>query len=324
MIGSSKITGRFSQYSNTPILRYSNGVTLIELLIALVISAILIAGIYRAFIHQQKTYATQEQVADMQQNVRVAINRMMREIRMAGFGGVDAGVKDVLNLPGGEGVNGPIKRITTYPSSTNKIDNDNSITIVGGFKQVRRDTGEPITVDSASGNTVTLNYTPNEDEFNTPAKRFISIGGVESHKFEINGKDLTLDNPLRRSHLKGTPIFKVQAITYQVRKEIKDGKDTFNLKRDENTGGGLQPLADNIENIQFEYFDDANPPKQLVPPIAGVDLEKIRMIRVTVTARTSMKDSDYKGGPDYVEGEGSYRKRQISSNIQIRNMGVNP
>src|SRR4030043_1288475 len=39
----------------------SKGVTLIELLIALVISAILVAGIYRTFIHQQKTYATQEQ-----------------------------------------------------------------------------------------------------------------------------------------------------------------------------------------------------------------------------------------------------------------------
>src|SRR5512136_1472898 len=66
----------------------TKGVTLIELLIALVISAILVGGIYRTFIHQQKSYATQEQVADMQQNVRVAINRMMREIRMTGFGSI--------------------------------------------------------------------------------------------------------------------------------------------------------------------------------------------------------------------------------------------
>ncbi len=66
------------------IFKNSKGVTLIELLIALVLSAILTGGIYRTFIHQQKSYATREQVADMQQNVRVAINRMMREIRMAG------------------------------------------------------------------------------------------------------------------------------------------------------------------------------------------------------------------------------------------------
>jgi prepilin-type N-terminal cleavage/methylation domain-containing protein len=66
----------------------AKGVTLIELLIALVISAILTGGIYRTFIHQQKSYTAQEQVADMQQNVRVAINRMMREIRMTGFGNI--------------------------------------------------------------------------------------------------------------------------------------------------------------------------------------------------------------------------------------------
>ena len=73
---------------NQNIFKKAKGITLIELLIALVISSILIAGIYRTFIQQQKSYATQEQVADMQQNVRVAINRMMREIRMAGFGNV--------------------------------------------------------------------------------------------------------------------------------------------------------------------------------------------------------------------------------------------
>ena len=67
-------------------LRGCKGLTLIELLVAMAISSILIAAIYRTFIGQHKTYTVQEQVVDMQQNVRVAINRMMREIRMAGFG----------------------------------------------------------------------------------------------------------------------------------------------------------------------------------------------------------------------------------------------
>src|SRR4030065_201652 len=64
------------------------GVTLIELLIALVISAILVAGIYRVFISTQRSYMVQDQVVEMQQNVRGAINKMMREIRMVNFGRV--------------------------------------------------------------------------------------------------------------------------------------------------------------------------------------------------------------------------------------------
>ena len=66
------------------------GLTLIELLVAMAITGILGAGIYRTFTGQQHTYEVQEQVVDMQQNVRMAISRMTRELRMAGFGKLDA------------------------------------------------------------------------------------------------------------------------------------------------------------------------------------------------------------------------------------------
>jgi type IV pilus assembly protein PilW len=63
----------------------NKGLTLIELLIALVLSSVLIVSLYRIFIGQQKTYTVQDQVADMQQNIRGAIDRMTKEIRMAGY-----------------------------------------------------------------------------------------------------------------------------------------------------------------------------------------------------------------------------------------------
>src|SRR4030042_6241606 len=66
----------------------NRGLTLLELLVALVISALIIAGLYRTFIGQQKTYTVQEQVVDMRQNVRGAIGNMMRELRATGFGSV--------------------------------------------------------------------------------------------------------------------------------------------------------------------------------------------------------------------------------------------
>jgi type IV pilus assembly protein PilW len=58
------------------ILFKKNGVTLIELLIALVVSTILTAVLYRVFISHQKIYTVQDQVADMQQNVRIAMGQM--------------------------------------------------------------------------------------------------------------------------------------------------------------------------------------------------------------------------------------------------------
>jgi prepilin-type N-terminal cleavage/methylation domain-containing protein len=61
------------------------GVTLIELLVVLVISGIVIGGVYRVFISQTKAYTVQDQVAEIQQDVRGAMEMMVRDIRMAGF-----------------------------------------------------------------------------------------------------------------------------------------------------------------------------------------------------------------------------------------------
>ena len=61
------------------------GVTLIELMVALVIAAITMAGIYRVFISQTKTYAVQDQVMEVQQSVRGAMEILLRDLRMTGF-----------------------------------------------------------------------------------------------------------------------------------------------------------------------------------------------------------------------------------------------
>lgn len=61
------------------------GVTLIELLVVLVITAITMAGIYRVFIGQTKTYAIQDQVMEVQQSVRGGMEIMLRDLRMTGF-----------------------------------------------------------------------------------------------------------------------------------------------------------------------------------------------------------------------------------------------
>ncbi len=61
------------------------GFTLVELMITVTISGFIIAAIYSAYIAQQRTYLAQEQVAQMQQNIRAALDIMTREIRMAGY-----------------------------------------------------------------------------------------------------------------------------------------------------------------------------------------------------------------------------------------------
>lgn len=65
--------------------RKKNGFTLIELLAGIVISLILLAGLYSVFFSQQTAFSAQEQVAEMNQNIRAALDLMTREIRLAGY-----------------------------------------------------------------------------------------------------------------------------------------------------------------------------------------------------------------------------------------------
>ena len=229
----------------------------------------------------------------MQQNVRVAINRMMREIRMAGFGNIQAVLP--VTFPG-------IGR--TYP---NVVNSDapvaGALTIVsaiGGTAILTAQPGGPLASNQIQVNTLA--------DFDTNNKRYLSIGGLESHFITaIDGanKILTLNTDVGNVYQIGgkTPVYvyAIRAISYTI---IPDASGSPILKRDENTGGGFQPMANNIESIEFRNPDGTIPlnPNSL-------------SLQVTVTARTDRPDPELKDG-------GGYRRRQFTSIILQRNRGL--
>jgi type IV pilus assembly protein PilW len=77
------------------------GFTLIELLIAMVIALVVIGAVSTAFVSQRKTYAAQEQITEMIQNARAAMDTMTREIRMAGYDPLGVLQKDDPSEAGG-------------------------------------------------------------------------------------------------------------------------------------------------------------------------------------------------------------------------------
>jgi prepilin-type N-terminal cleavage/methylation domain-containing protein len=64
---------------------HQRGITLLELLVALVIFGIVAGGSYRFFVGQSKAYAVQDQVVEIQQNMRTGMEVLLRDLRMAGF-----------------------------------------------------------------------------------------------------------------------------------------------------------------------------------------------------------------------------------------------
>lgn len=63
----------------------SHGFTLIEILIAMAIGLVILGALYGVFTMQNKTLSNQEQIVEMQQNARAAMDLLTREISMAGY-----------------------------------------------------------------------------------------------------------------------------------------------------------------------------------------------------------------------------------------------
>jgi prepilin-type N-terminal cleavage/methylation domain-containing protein len=65
--------------------RGQDGFTLVELMVAMSIFLLILVGIFQVFDPSRNAYQVSERKLDVQQNARVAMDRMARQIRMAGY-----------------------------------------------------------------------------------------------------------------------------------------------------------------------------------------------------------------------------------------------
>jgi len=242
----------------------NSGFTLVEMMIVILLSGLIIAALYSAHRTQQRSQTAQDQIVEMQQNLRSGFNFLQREIRMAGFEpvlGADAGI------------------VTATNSSfvfTQDI-NDNGANTDPGDGDVA-DNGETITYGLAN--------------------------------------DADSDG-------------------------IVDGGGISSLTRLAFGGIAAQPVADNIEAVEFLYLlgDDLTPS---LNPSAG-ELDTIRTVVISMLARTRFPDPDFSGSAnllpasndpnfhngDYNLGSGviwgnndNFRRRILIATVQLRNMGL--
>jgi len=199
------------------------GFTLIELLIAMALALVVITSLSTAFISQRKIYAAQEQVSEMIQNARAAMDMISRELKMAGYDPTGSGS---FSLP----YNSDTSTIDIYAD----IDGDGSVTTTTGSK-------DHITYSKATGEEI--------------------------------------------------------------------------IRRNTNTGGGNQRLAENIQSISFSYWDGADPATEVT---SSADEAQIRSIKITVTARTADEDPNY-SHPTESDG---YRRYTLTSNVTPPNLDL--
>ena len=157
------------------------GFTLIELLIAMAVGLIVLGAVYAVFTVQNKQLANQEQLTEIHQNARIAMEMMVHEISMAGY------------------------NQTTAPATITAVNRCTGTTTASNCAGIT----------NAAANTI-------------------------SFAADINGDgDITDSN---------------EHITYYL--DTSDGA----LKRKSTLSAYGQPVVENVESLNFIYYDGATPP----------------------------------------------------------------
>ena len=298
-----------------PNLRKISGFTLVEILVVMVIMGLVITAVYSLFINTQRTANTSEDVADVQQNLRVALDTIVSDIRMAGFLVPDqsavAIAPDIIfvdtNRDGvinGTEV-GDFFRITSRSSSKSYarvtgealIAPDLGIRVEAAMAPSFRNGDTILVVRPASGAIVAGPFV-----INTPSGNLLPIDGYVTSG--VSAGDIVVRK------LAGEP--EVAVISYWLRPVVGGGDNNFELIRgylntDTPATFVSSVIATNINALDFGYIlDDGSD----VPATTAFD--RIRAIRIEITGET---DNTRTGLPNF----SGVKSRTLQTVATVRN-----
>jgi len=300
------------------------GFSMVELMVAMTIGLIILLALGRLFVGTKKSYNTQDALARMQENGRIAMHLLIRDVRMAGYYGcfdnIDK-INSTLNPVGGYDpflakyqIEGMEKSSGTwYPSGTSSAKPDAGMKADTDALSLRMlDTSNPINIE--------------QEMPNSSASLFVNAGhGLQANDVIMvtdcqsgdimqltnvnpsgtSGKDNLVHNAggstpgnstqkLQKPYSKGAKVMKFIDRIYYVADKDPGGKTIVpTLYRKDNTKAP-EPLVEGVESMQVLYGVDTDgdkvPNVYLKAGVAGLQTEtewsKVKAVRVILLTRT--------------------------------------
>jgi type IV pilus assembly protein PilW len=320
-------------------LKHSQGFTLTEIMIALLLSLILMAGVLTIMSSSKRTYALQTKLAELQDNARFVMNDLKNDLRMAGYGGCAGGFDPFFS---GNNLNNQQIRgdgtSTSFPLSDKMILN---------FSELLPYEIVASTPDMGISRIRLLS---------SPASNFITVSNCAvPQNYPVAALVINLQPSLDLPIDVFFPIEMYYEVCY-INEEFAlfRGVDTDNDKTlcDETEGNktnGRELVVEGVENMQVRYGIDTDgdnianrysvtPPLSPLPQLCGdktTNRPVVVSVRITLLMRTVGKRSDLDEATDKTfqldenikynpngkskSIESGYRHRLFTSTIQIRN-----
>jgi type IV pilus assembly protein PilW len=272
---------------------HDRGFTLVELLIAIFLGMLVMSGGYMVF--QASNRATREQNLDnrMQDNARVAMDVLSRNFRRAGF------LVNFTSYPIGQSVDGMTSKLTT----TNSDAGPDSVSILGGtlstvrFLQRSADQGaSTLIVNDITGINVNnvigvgLTFSSVVSAVNAGSNTITLNTTVPTGATNMYYPGVVLQDNVTPSNQTPAPVRLLTAIRYQI-----NSANAAHPQLEQVTQGTTEPVAEDVEDLQIAYGVDRNNNRIIeagewtyMPTTNEID--KIRLVRVTLVARTATPD----------------------------------
>ena len=261
-----------------------NGLTLIEILVAMVIGLFLLAGVMQIFLGSQQSYRLQENLSRMQENGRFAMDFITRDIRMAGAMGCVETVDIENKLNSGSVFDAFAEEVSGEEGGANNQSDEitiNSMLPTDVFVIPPAGSLTPTEIKELQKDTLPVNSMTNLRNNDIVMVTNCDKGEI----FKIT--DLTASSIGHTSELKGSyggdaQIYKANFVTYS----IADSVGVTSLFKSIN-GADRQALVENIENMQILYGEDTsgdNTPDHYVSADRVTDMKNVISIRVSLLA----------------------------------------
>lgn len=291
------------------------GVGLIEIMIALVIGLILIAGVGRIFLDSKQTYRLQDAQSRMQENARFALELLTNDIRMAGF----SGCANLSSITPNVIANPPIIALTaaTAASGNDAVSSSwnpaLSTTLSGLSSPLLPDT-DVITVQFSQGcgahlkgNMAVVNanlqiMSPNScgidagdalmisDCVAADVFRATSASGGAPTQTIAHANDVNTSNNLSKTYQQDAELFIFASRSYYIANGAGGQPSLWRLDNTAATGGDNPlELVEGVENMQILYGEDTNgdriPDQYLTVNNVG-NLANVVAVRASLLLRT--------------------------------------
>jgi type IV pilus assembly protein PilW len=308
------------------------GYSLIEVMSALVILAIAMTAVFATFISQQKSFTVQKRVAEMQQNLRQAVEYMSRDIRMAGYG-----IPDNVIIPNNIIATGVTSIRSLYAKDSTAGPDQIYILYLFDMDANQRSTWNTATMASGAG-TVTVDNT--DGFFPTTGELVIVTDGINAQLFQSVSKTATALNfgggvyqgTANNTYGLGPPpstVAKARFVRYYIDNTTDPAHPT--LMVDRMGGAAAQPVAEDLEDMQLTYGTDLNgngviDSGEWTPTPAN--LSQVRQVRLQFIARTRLPEAGWSetrpalGNRAAGTTPDGYRRRTYDIVIDVRNSGV--